>query len=233
MTLFDAVFIDVGHGGVDPGTGAYQARRGKRYTHTDADPEWTYHEGVHNRRHGARLARLLLAAGVPVYSVAGQRRLLEPPDLDGTSFAWKDVSLRTRVCYANAVFSTLRVEGQQCCLVSIHGNALGTALRGPSLAGDGVAVFTNPGHSAADVLCDSITAAYRRDPDLGLRVRGGKFEAGFYMVRKTWMPAVLVEAGFFTHLPDAERMASDAGSDAIAQGIFEGLVPHLATQTPS
>ena len=233
MRPVHAVFIDVGHGGIDPDTGVYQTPRGKRYTHTDVDPEWTFYEGVHNRRHAARLIDLLLSAGVTVYSTVDQAEITAPPKLDGTSFEWRDPSLTSRVSYANAVYSTLRSEGKRCCLVSIHGNAMGNVLRGPSQSGDGVAVFTSPGHTDADDLCRSVMQGYRDTPNLGLRVRGGKYEANFYMLRKTWMPAILVEAGFFTHLKDAQYMASDEGSEAIARGMFLGLEPHLITQTPS
>mgnify|MGYP003648978136 CR=1 FL=1 len=199
---------------------------GKRYMHTDVEPPWTFYEGVHNRRHCALLARMLIGLGVRVYSTVDQRELTQPPDVDGTSFSWRDVSLAGRTRYANDVHGKLAAAGKRIAYVSMHGNAIGSLLKGASLTAHGLVVFTSRGKTKSDDLAESITDAYRADPSLGFHIRDPK-EASFHVLNRTRSPAVLIEAGFFTNLADAQRMSSDKGSEAIARGVFRGLMPYL------
>ena len=228
MTPYDAVVVDPGHGGLDPETGEYQTH-GKRYTHTDVDPEWTFYEGEHNRRHSARLIRMLLDTTVDVYSTVDQRQITQPPSLDGSSFGWRDTSLTARIRYANSLHHQLARADKRVLLVSIHGNAIGSVVRGPSQLAKGLVVFTSRGATQSDRVAESITDAYAADPSLGMRVRRPK-EANFKMLTATRCPAVLLEAGFFTNLADAQVMASEEGSEAIARGVFRGLVPMINDQ---
>ena len=225
LTRYDAIMLDPGHGGLDPTTGEYQTA-GKRYTHTDVEPPWTFYEGVHNRRHCALLARMLIGLGVRVYSTVDQREITQPPDVDGTSLAWRDVSLAGRTRYANDIHGKLASAGSRIAFVSMHGNAIGSRLKGPSTPAHGLVVFTSRGKTKSDELAASITDAYRADPSLGFHIRDPK-EASFHVLSRTRSPAVLIEAGFFTNLADAQRMASDEGSEAIARGVFRGLMPYL------
>ena len=225
VTQYHAIILDPGHGGLDPSTGEYQTA-GKRYTHTDVEPPWTYYEGVHNRRHAALLARMLIGLGVRVFSSVDQRELTQPPDADGTSFSWRDVSLAGRTRYANDVHGKLAAAGKNVAFVSMHGNAIGSLLKGSSLTAHGLVVFTSRGKTKSDELAESITDAYRADPSLGFHIRDPK-EASFHVLNRTRCPAVLIEAGFFTNLADAQRMASQDGSEAIARGVFRGLMPYL------
>ncbi len=45
-------------------------------------------------------------------------------------------------------------------------------------------------------------------------------QAGFLVLWKTSMPAILVETGFITNQEDRNYLASEEGQDTIAQGIF-------------
>ncbi len=58
----------------------------------------------------------------------------------------------------------------------------------------------------------------------GLQNRGMKVRPGLYVLRKTRMPAVLVEMGFITNPRDAALMNSNPA--LFAQGIYNGIVEY-------
>ena len=60
----------------------------------------------------------------------------------------------------------------------------------------------------------------------GLRNRGVIERPGLYVLRRTNMPAVLVEMGFITNPTDAELMAYSP--DLFARGIYRGLVEYYS-----
>ncbi len=60
----------------------------------------------------------------------------------------------------------------------------------------------------------------------GLRNRGMKERPGLYVLRKTAMPAVLVELGFITNPRDATLMRDDP--EAFAEGIYRGIVDYVS-----
>ncbi len=59
----------------------------------------------------------------------------------------------------------------------------------------------------------------------GLRNRGMKVRPGLYVLRKTAMPAVLVELGFISNPSDADLMNSRP--DLFARGIYDGILEYL------
>ena len=58
----------------------------------------------------------------------------------------------------------------------------------------------------------------------GLKNRGIVERPGLYVLRRTRMPAVLVEMGFITNPTDAELMATSP--DLFARGIYRGIVDY-------
>ena len=78
-----------------------------------------------------------------------------------------------------------------------------------------------------------ISAAFRLGEDIlaglnrltGLRNRGMKVRPGLYVLRRTAMPAVLVELGFITNPSDAQLMDSRPG--LFADGIYAGILEYL------
>jgi len=100
--------------------------------------------------------------------------------------------------------------------VSLHTNAA----ENPAANGSEVLVYRNGG------------AAYRLAEDIlremtavtGLRSRGIVERPGLYVLRRTNMPAVLVEMGFITNARDAELMAYSPGLFAL--GIYRGILDY-------
>lgn len=118
-------------------------------------------------------------------------------------------SLRTRVNEANSWGADY--------FVSIHTNASSQA----SANGTEVLVYTEPSTSAnlAEDILREVTEI------TGLESRGVKERPGLYVLRKTTMPAVLVELGFITNPSDAIRMRDNPG--LFARGIYQGILDFL------
>lgn len=118
-------------------------------------------------------------------------------------------SLRVRVNEANSWDADY--------FVSIHTNA--SVQR--SANGTEVLVYSQPSTSSnlAEDILREITEI------TGLASRGVKSRPGLYVLRKTTMPAVLVELGFISNPSDAQRMRDNPG--LFARGIYEGILDFL------
>lgn len=118
-------------------------------------------------------------------------------------------SLRARVVDANSWGADY--------FVSIHTNASSQA----TANGTEVLVYTEPSRAAdlAEDILENLTNI------TGLASRGVKERPGLYVLRKTNMPAVLVELGFITNPSDAIRMRDNPG--LFAQGIYQGILDYL------
>ena len=76
------------------------------------------------------------------------------------------------------------------------------------------------------------SAAYQLGEDIlyplgrvtGLRNRGMAVRSGLYVLRKTTMPAVLVELGFITNYNDAMLMSQRP--DLLAEGVYQGILEY-------
>ena len=148
---------------------------------------------------GRRLAALLRRSGN--YDV----RLSRPtPETQlGTSNA---SSLRARVDEANAWGADY--------FISIHTNASENSgvsgVEAYSYARDTIAF-----RLGEDIVDNLVEAT-------GLRNRGMKVRPGLYVLKKTNMPAVLVEIGFISNPGDAALMRDNP--ELFAQGIYNGIV---------
>ena len=114
-------------------------------------------------------------------------------------------SLRARVAGAEAFGADL--------FLSIHTNAS----ENPTANGSEAAVY-RLGSVAAAVGEEILREMTRLT---GLRNRGLIVRPGLYVLRRTTMPAVLVELGFITNQGDAVKMRDDPG--LFAEGIYRGL----------
>lgn len=165
------------------------------------------YEGLENQRYVEALAVYAKEAGFKVeYTV-------KPDDPS-------DPPLFNRVLTANNSKSR-----KTSLFLSIHNNAGGGK-------GEGTELFTNIGQSLSDKFADgiykSILSAF---PDRKIRadLKDGDFdkEELFYVLRKTNMPAVLIEYGFFDNPKDYEWLSSQLNINGMAKATIEGIVDTL------
>jgi len=227
---FPGVCIDYGHGGeID---GKYQNPSSKQYTFTDHG-DLFIGEGITNRMTAVRLIALALAAGVRVWDCVAQKEWTTIPG------SWRDleqqnVGLSTRTRYANTACP-------KALYLSIHSNAIGNSLKGPSQNARGVCFFTSPGKTFSDTIATAVHKAFERAfADEPVYTRRGDWsdgdvdhEANFHVLRETKSSAVLGEVLFFTNIHDARYLLSSEGQDVIAQAYWDGLEEFLeATREP-
>lgn len=119
-------------------------------------------------------------------------------------------SLRARVDEANSWGADY--------FISIHTNASTVS----SVNGSEALVYSSPSRAAtlAQDIVDELTEL------TGLRNRGVKLRPGLYVLRKTAMPAVLVEIGFISNPRDANLMANEPS--LFARGIYNGILDYLS-----
>ena len=115
-------------------------------------------------------------------------------------------SLRARVDDANAFGADL--------FLSLHCNASVDT----SASGSEALVFSRSGvsYEIATVILQALTEA------TGLRNRGVLIRPGLYVLRRTAMPAVLLELGFITNAADAALLRDNPR--LFAQGIYNGIL---------
>ncbi len=150
---------------------------------------------------GRRLALILEANGFDV-------RLSRPTRETqlGTSVS---SSLAARVNNAN--------EWDADYFVSLHTNASVN----PQANGAEVLVYStnSPAYELAKSVLEQLTLS------TGVRSRGVVARPGLYVLRRTEMPAILVEMGFITNPGDAELMANSP--ELFARGIADGIIDYV------
>ena len=101
--------------------------------------------------------------------------------------------------------------------ISIHTNAA----ESPAATGSEALVYS-PSATVAREVAERILTQLNQIT--GLRNRGIVYRPGLYVLRKTTMPAVLVELGFITNPRDAELMVYSPG--LFAEGIYRGVLQY-------
>ena len=146
----------------------------------------------------------LLFQGNPEF----ETRLSRPtPDtILGTS---NSTSLVERVNQANAWGADI--------FISLHTNAS----ENPRATGNEALIYS-PGATVAQALGESILEQLTLTT--GLRNRGIVYRPGLYVLKKTKMPAVLVEMGFITNPYDADLLANSPYLFAV--GIYRGILAY-------
>ena len=180
------VFLDAGHGDINPTTGTYDTP-GKRHYH----PNYTFHnegwfyEGVWNREVVKRVAMKLQWLQVP-YMIVNHEYL--------------DTPLEKRVEIANWYHQEYF---DYSIYLSSHANA------SPQHNARGWEVYTYPGYTLSDDLAEMTYDETRNQFGGILRYRtdtsdnDADKEERFYVLKHTIMPAILIEHGYFDHLDDA------------------------------
>ena len=118
-------------------------------------------------------------------------------------------SLTARVREANAWGADV--------FLSLHTNAS----LNPSATGSEALIYSRSSSTALGLAEDILTEL---NLVTGLRNRGVIERPGLYVLRRTNMPAVLVEMGFITNPTDAELMAYSP--DLFARGIYRGIMKY-------
>ena len=121
----------------------------------------------------------------------------------------RDVSLESRVVQAQ--------EANASIFVSIHANAI--SISRPEVNGLETYYYQS-GQRLAQSIHNSIL---RR---LSIRDRGVR-QARFYVLRKTSMPAVLVEVGFVTGQDDSRNLSNPSYRQNMAEAIADGIIQYL------
>ncbi len=151
---------------------------------------------------GVRLARLLESDGR--FEVQLSRPT--PQTILGTS---NSSSLAERVRQANAFGASL--------FLSLHTNSVAS----PTPSGTEALVYSRTATVARSVAEDILEQLHLLT---GLRNRGVKYRPDLYVLRRTVMPAVLVEMGFISNPYDAALM-TDA-PDLFSMGIYRGILQY-------
>lgn len=153
-------------------------------------------------RIGEELAALLRAN--PDFEVR-----LSRPTADTILGTSNSTSLQARVNDANAWGADY--------FISLHTNASGI----PEASGVEAFAYSRPSRafSLGEDIVQSLSAA------TGLNNRGMKVRPGLYVLRRTNMPAVLVEMGFITNPTDAALMNNDPA--LFARGIYNGILEYV------
>jgi N-acetylmuramoyl-L-alanine amidase len=181
------ILLDAGHGGMFGNQ--YQTEGKKYYEFTNLGK--TVYEGELNRQIADVLSKMLRMETdfhvIPVYHT------------------YKDTSLVDRVNLANAFANV--VGDQNCIYLSLHNNAASASLKGEGSTAYGTEVFTSQGQTDSDDVADLIIEKIKKAlPSRRMRTDfrdgDGDKEAQFYVLRKTSMPAVLIEFGFFDNWED-------------------------------
>lgn len=120
-----------------------------------------------------------------------------------------DLDLEPRVAMAQRLNATV--------FVSIHANAI--SLSRPDVNGLETYYYQS-GSELARSIHQSILQSVDI-PDRGVRT------ARFYVLRRTSMPAVLIEVGFVTGRDDAAKLSSDTYRSQMAEAITRGILQYL------
>ena len=129
-----------------------------------------------------------------------------PTEALGTSNA---TSLAARVNAANSWGADY--------FISIHANAS----TNPAANGTEVYVFRTPS-TAAELAEDVLEGIVER---MGTKDNGVRVNPSLYVLRRTQMPAILVELGYITNAEDVKKMVDDP--QGFAQGIYNGILDYF------
>lgn len=104
--------------------------------------------------------------------------------------------------------------------VSIHANAFGNGSEWTSANGWEMYYFQGSvlGKQLAQAISDS------NFPQIGIYNRGIKTTSNLYVIKNTYVPAVLIEHGFFTNEKEVELLKSDEWRDKVASYNAEGII---------
>jgi len=191
------IILDYGHGGFHPNpqNGKLQyVTKGKRMVKDGIE----FYEGVNNRIVGRMVKDALEELGHEIIETAP---------------SWIDIPLWQRAEHANQTGADF--------LISIHSDAFGNGSEWSTANGMGCFIY-NHASSNSKKLADSLNNALICNFD-GISKNRGIKKANFSILRKTNMPAVLLELGFHTNKEEVKRMLTDDWKQRIVKSITEAI----------
>lgn len=121
----------------------------------------------------------------------------------------KSKDLQARCDFADAMNADL--------FISIHANSV--ASEQPS--GMEVHYYSSSGLTLAANVLQSMVDAFPKQKNRGVK------QSSFFVLRKTKMPAILIECGFVTNKQEAELLADEESQVLMATAITQGILKHI------
>lgn len=164
-------------------------------------PKWPdgtqLYEGVYNRLIVKKLIKMCSEYGIETVNIANTN---------------KDMSLRARVNKANRLYT----KDKSSCYISVHCNAAS------SEKANGTETFVyRRASQRSKTLAKYVHTNYVET--IKLRDRGIK-TSGFYVLKYTNCPAILIECGFMTNYDECQFLLNNPLT--VAESIFKGLLKY-------
>lgn len=183
------VFVDAGHGGIDPKTGKYVTAPDKMNVFDRGEfhngPE--FYEGVSNREIASLFMKELRKEEIPYLQVYHD---------------WEDTRLSARTALINHYHAHIK----KGILISLHSNwFVDKSVRG-------FQTHTSIGQTQSDLLAEQMWINVEKRVDrIVMRYQDWEdgdhdYENNFYMLKKTNCPAILNEMLFFSNYEDAHLL---------------------------
>lgn len=140
----------------------------------------------------------------------------------------KDISLSERIRRINTICN--KEGASNVVLVSVHANAVGDSTNW--MNGKGWEAYSTVGKTKSDILAEFLyNRAEKNFKDRKIRkdlTDGDKDkEANFYIIKKSYCPAVLTENFFYDNKDDLEYLTSDEGVHAVVRTHIEGIIDFI------
>lgn len=194
------ICLDNGHGEETPG-------KRSPWSACKVKPELPFREYAYTRELVKMLTPLLEEDGFEVYIVAPEEY---------------DVTLAERCKRINNKVKEAATKGKHTLMVSVHNNAAGNGREWKEAYG--WSVWTTRGQNNSDKLAQCLyDAAVEILTPLGQKTRKDRsdgdddYEAGFYIIKGSNCPAVLVENMFQDCIKEVQWMLTDKGKQALVE----------------
>ena len=200
------ILIDNGHGYNTPG-------KKSPYSCYGVKPEIEFYEYKWNREISKEVHKRLKDLGYDA-------RILVPEEID--------ISLKERANRANAICN--EVGTSNVILISIHANAAGNGKEWKSARG--WCAFTTKGTTKSDEFAECLYDEAKKN-FVGHQIRTDKtdgdsdWESNFYIIYKTYCPAVLTENFFYDNVDDVQYILSAEGREAVIKTHVDGIIKYI------
>lgn len=211
------ILIDNGHGNNTEQNGKFSPLLDESMNiNSDLTNKGRFREWKYNRVISHQVVDILTEMGYDA-------RLVVPDDTD--------VSLSERIRRINTICN--KEGAKNVLLVSVHSNAVGNGSQW--MDAKGWEAYTTRGKTKSDLLAEYLYG--RADKNLkGRKIRedwtdGDRDkEADFYIIKKSYCPAVLTENFFYDNKDDLKYLASEEGIHGVVRLHVEGIIDYVKSQ---